>query len=126
MARTTATEVKAIMDNCPVSDDDVTNHYISAASALVTGVFGDDADIGDTLIEEIERWFTAHMIASSRYRTLTSERLGDASVSYTVQFRENLSSTPYGQMVLQLDITGKMGDVGKKAARIRAIKSFDD
>ena len=125
MARTTATEVKAIMDNCQVSDDDITDHYIPAANAIVTKVLGDDSDIGATLMEEVERWFTAHMIASSRWRTTKSDKVGDIQVQYTGEFKQDLSSTPYGQMVKQLDITGKMMNIGKRAAGIYAVTSFE-
>ncbi len=124
MARTTATEVKAIMDNCTV-DDTVVDVLIISANALVTEVLGDDSTIGATLLEEIERWFTAHMLASTLCRTTTNEKIGEVSVKYTGEFRENLSSTPYGQMVMQLDFTGKMANIGKKRASMYAIPSFD-
>ncbi len=124
MARTTATEVKAIMDNCTV-DDTVVDVLIISANALVTEVLGDDSTIGATLLEEIERWFTGHMLASTLCRTTTNEKIGEVSVKYTGEFRENLSSTPYGQMVMQLDFTGKMANIGKKRASMYAIPSFD-
>jgi len=123
--RTTAAEVKQIMDDCTL-DDTIVDVYIVAANALVTKVLGDDTNIGTVLIEEIERWFTAHMIASTRWRTTTDEKLGDASVKYTGVFKENLSSTPYGQMVKQLDITGKMANIGKRSAKMYAAIEFDD
>ena len=125
MARTTAAEVKAIMDNCTVADA-VVDVFIVSANALVTRVLGTDTTIGATLREQIECWFTAHMLASTLSRTTTEEKLGEAAVKYTGQFGMNLSSTPYGQMVLQLDFTGKMANIGKKGASITAIESFDD
>ncbi len=124
MARTTATEVKAIMDNCTV-DDTVVDVFIISANAVVTKVFDGDTDIGSTMKEEIERWFTAHMLASTLCRTTITEKIGEVAVKYTGEFRENLSSTPYGQVVLQLDTTGKMANIGKRGASITAIKSFD-
>jgi len=124
MARTTATEVKAIMDNCTV-DDAVIDSFIVSANAVVTSVFDGDTDIGSTMKEEIERWFTAHMLASTLCRTTVTEKLGEAAVRYTGEFRENLSSTPYGQVVLQIDFTGKMANIGKRRASIYAIESFD-
>jgi len=124
MARTTATEVKEIMDNCSVSDT-IVSRYITVASALVTQIFEDDDEMTDTLLEAVEQWFTAHMLSVSLHRTTSKEKVGDVSVEYTGQFRENLASTPYGQMVMQLDFTGKMANIGKKGASIHAIKSFD-
>ena len=125
MARTTATEVLAIMDNCQVSEADITNHYIPTANALVTDILGDDTEIGDTLLEDIERWLTAHLITVSRWRTTTDEAIGVVRVKYTGQFGKMLESTPYGQMVLTLDTTGKMGRSGKQRANIYTITSFD-
>ena len=124
MGRTTATEVKAIMDNCTV-DDTVVDVFIISANAVVTKVFDGDTDIGSTMKEEIERWFTAHMLASTLCRTTTDEKIGEVAVKYTGLFRMNLTSTPYGQMVMQLDTTGKMANVGKTGASITAIESFD-
>ncbi|OFY64753.1 MAG: hypothetical protein A2Y71_06170 [Bacteroidetes bacterium RBG_13_42_15] len=123
--RTTAAEVLAIMDNCSVSSDDITTHYITAANALVTSILGDDTDIGSTLLEEIERWLTAHLIAVSRWRSTQTEKVGEVSVKYTGFFGKMLESTPYGQMVLTLDTTGKMARSGKGRASIYGVKSFD-
>lgn len=124
MARVTYDEVEQILDSCTLGET-IIDVYIEAANALVTKILGDDTTIGATLLKEIERWFTAHMIASTLWRTTAKEKVGDASVEYTGEFKENLSSTPYGQMVMQLDITGKMGNLGKKAAGVYAITSFD-
>jgi len=112
------------MDNCSVSDT-IVSRYITVASALVTQIFEDDDEMTDTLLEAVEQWFTAHMLSVSLHRTTSKEKVGDVSVEYTGQFRENLASTPYGQMVMQLDFTGKMANIGKKGASIHAIKSFD-
>lgn len=123
--RTTAAEVLDIMDSgCTVSTT-IISRLIVAASAVVDQVFEDDTDIGDTLLEEIECWLTAHMIASSIYRTASEEEVGDARVRYTGQFGKKLESTPYGQVVLTLDWTGKMSKLGKISASISAIESFD-
>ena len=97
MARTTAAEVKAIMDNCTVTDA-VVDVFIVSANAVVTKVYDGDTDIGDTLKEQIECWFTAHMLASTLHRTTTDERIGEVAVKYTGEFKQNLSSTPYGSI----------------------------
>ncbi len=125
MARVTATEVKEIMDNCTVSDT-VVNAFITSGTLLIDGVFSGDSVIGTSLLKEIERWFVAHMLASTLSRTASEEKLGDAQIKYTGQWGKNLESTPYGQMVLQLDFTGKMkNSTGKQSANITAITSFD-
>jgi len=122
MARVTASEVKQIMDGCTTSDT-VVGIMIDAAEEVITNVFSGDADINDTLLKEIERWFTAHMLASTLHRTTSEEKLGEASVKFTGKWGEKLSSTPYGQMVLTLDTSGKMGNAGKQAASIYAIET---
>ena len=124
MGRTTAAEVKAIMDNCTV-ENDVVDVLIISANAVVTKAFDGDTDIGATMKEEIERWFTAHMLACTLCRTTVTEKIGEVAVKYTGEFGQNLSSTPYGQMVMQLDFTGKMASIGKKRASITAITSFE-
>jgi hypothetical protein len=121
-ARVTATEVKGIMDNCTTLDATV-NTFIEAGTLIIDKIFGE----GDTsnLTKEIERWFVAHMLASTVARTADTEKLGDAQIKYTGQWGKKLESTPYGQMVLVLDTTGKMANVGKMAASIYAVKKFD-
>ncbi len=121
-ARVTATEVKAIMDGCTTVDSVVTV-MIGAATELIDEVFLNDTDVSTTLLKEIERWLTAHMIASTVWRTTASEKVGDAEAKYTGQWGKNLESTPYGQMCLTLDFTGKMAKMGKLGASIYAIPS---
>ena len=124
--RTTHDAVLEIMDSdCSVSHT-VVDRLIIAASAVVDQVFENDTDIGTTLLEEIECWLTAHMIACTLYRTTSEEKVGDATAKYTGQWGKKLESTPYGQMVLTLDTTGKMAKSGKAAASIFAIPSFED
>lgn len=125
MARVNATEVKAIMDNCTLGES-VVDVYITAATELIDQVFVDDTTITTTLKKEIERWFTAHMIASTRWRVASEEKIQDAQIVYTGKWGMGLDSTPYGQMVLQLDTSGLMAKGGKKALSIYAIPNFDD
>jgi len=124
MARVSAIEVKEIMDNCTVIDA-VVDTFIDASTALIDKIYADTL-ITDTLLKEIERWLTAHMLASTLARTTSEEKLGDASVKYTGQWGKKLESTPYGQMVLILDPTGLMANAGKMAATITAVNEFDE
>jgi hypothetical protein len=124
MARVTATEVKEIMDNCQVGDS-IVEVFIDSGTLLIDKVYENDTVLGDDLLKSIELFFIAHMIASTLHRTTSEEKLGDAAVKYTGQWGKNLESTPYGQMVLQLDYTGQIASVGKMEARIIAIKSFE-
>jgi hypothetical protein len=123
-ARVTATEVKAILDNCTVSDT-IVDTFILSANLTVTSVFASDTTASEAFLKEIERWFTAHMISSTLERTTITEKIGEVSVKYAGEFKQNLSSTPYGQMVMQIDVTGKMNNLGKRKASIYAVKSFE-
>lgn len=124
--RTTSAEVLQIMDNCTVSTT-IIDSFITSANALINKLFEYDIDdMPSTLLEEMERWLTAHMIASSLQRTTDTERLGDAEVKYTGKWGENLGSTPYGQMVMTLDYSGRMKSLGKGRAGIHAVPQFDD
>lgn len=123
--RTTAEDVKSIMVECSVSNS-VINNLIIAANALIDEVFLYDTEVSDTILTEIEKWLTAHMLAVSLHRTTSEEKIGDASQRFTGKWGEGLKSTPYGQMVLTLDFTGKMGNVGKAGASIYAVTSFDE
>jgi hypothetical protein len=129
--RVEAGDVKAIMDNCTVADATV-DIFIAAASKVINEVFDSTPDDDSSAVtdsddyKEIERWFTAHLLASTLSRTTSEEKIGDASVKYTGQWGKNLESTPYGQMVKLLDTSGKMGNLGKQAASIFGVVEFDE
>ena len=119
--RVTATEVKEILNDSTLSDT-IVDAYILGANSLVNSALG----TGDTaLLKEIERWMAAHMIASTRERMAQEEGAGGAYIKYLGTGGQELSSTPYGQMVLTLDTTGAMASLGLKKASIRAVTSFD-
>lgn len=120
--RVTAIEVKAIMPNVIILDETV-DLYIAAGSLLIDSVFGSTSV--DALTIQIEKWFIAHLIASTQSRMTIEEKVGDASVKYHDWKGEGLSSTPYGQMVLLLDKLGLMSNLGKRRATMYAVKNFD-
>ena len=123
--RVTASEVREIMKNLSSTTTDlVIDTYIIPASGIIDKVFEGDTSIGPTLIKELERWLTAHLIASTIERMSNDEKLGEAEVKYIGKFGMKLESTPYGQNVLLFDITGKMGNLGTGNATMYAIKSF--
>jgi hypothetical protein len=122
-ARVTATEVKAILDASELTDATV-DSFIFGANALVNSVFG-DTDVTD-LTKEIERWFTAHLIATTVERMAEREGVGGASITYTGKYGMNLSSSPYGQMVLTLDTSNLMAGLGNRNASVFAVPSFDE
>ena len=122
--RTTAAEVLQILDNCSLSST-IVDVFINDASITIDEVFENDTELSSSQLEAIERWLAAHMIASTLHRQTSKEQAGDASVTYTGRWDRQLESTSYGQMVLFLDTTGRMGNVGKQRASIYAVKNFE-
>ena len=123
MARTTATEVKQIIDTD--LSDTIVDAYIAGATELVTEVIGSNTSLSDTLKEEIERWLSAHMIAATRERPLVSGEAGGAKAVYQGKAGMGLESTLYGQQVMVLDTSGSFAALGGKSAKMTAITSFE-
>ena len=123
---TTAAEVRLIMNitTATLSDAQIAP-FIVAGDEIVAQVFEDDTELTTTLLAEIKKWMVAHMIASTIHRSASEEKLGDASVKYTGKWGVGLASTPYGQMILILDFTGRMANAGKMRASIFAVKEFE-
>ena len=119
--RVTATEVRVIITTSLL--DAAIDAYIAVANPMVTNTV--TCGLSAAILKEIERWLTAHLIAITKERTAIVEKLGDAQITYAGTFGEGMSSTPYGQMVLQLDTCGSFANVGKKAISIKAITSFE-
>lgn len=125
MARVLPSDVTAILNGCSATDA-VIEEFIDDAETFIDIVFVNDSTTSTTLLAKIEKWFVAHMLASTICRTTSEEKVGDAAVKYTGKWDKNLESTPYGQMVKQLDVTGKIAQAaGKSPASIYAVKSFD-
>jgi len=122
--RTTSAEVLQLLDGCTLSST-IIDIFIGAASRLVDSVYSGDSTMTDTQLEDIETWLTAHMVASTLHRQTSQEEVDGASVKYTGYWSKNLESTSYGQMVLILDVSGKMALAGKKSAWMKAITSFE-
>ena len=123
--RTTIERVRAIMAEMEVIDADVTS-YIGAANTFVTARLG-TSSLGDTLLEEIERWVTAHMIAATRERLAQTEGAGGASATYIGEYSTQLSSTPYGQMAMMLDTSGVLASTsGMKQPWLKSINSNNE
>ena len=122
MARTTATAVKQILET-DLTDTEL-EAFISGATEVVTEVIGSDTSLSGDLKTEIERWLTAHMIASTREQQLSEAEAGPASAKFQGKTGLGLDSTMYGQTVKMLDATGKFAALGGKMASMTAVGSF--
>jgi hypothetical protein len=126
-ARTTATEVKQIIDTD--LSDAIVEGFIASATALVDQAVSDDdnfADLSSALLGEIERWLTAHMLASTRVRQLVSGEAGGAKAVYQGKADMGLNATLYGQQVLAMDTTGYFASLGGKKVKLQAVPSWND
>lgn len=124
MARTTASDVKQIIET--TLEDSVIDGYIAGATEVVTEVLGSVTTISSELKTEIERWFTAHLIASTREQQLTEAKAGSASAKFQGKTGMRLDATLYGQQVLIMDTTGNFAALGGKKASITTIPSWND
>jgi hypothetical protein len=101
MSRVIADDVIAILDDTTVDEDIIETYIISAnifVNAHLTG-----KGLNESLLKEIERWMTAHMIASTRERQIKKAGAGGAEVEYTGYWSTGLNGTSYGQMCVALD-----------------------
>ena len=124
--RTTVQLVKDILDET-VLDDTTIESFIDSANVFVTNAFS-GLTVGATILAEIERWVSAHMIVSTRERVALKEGAGTAYIHYAGEWGKGLLGTSYGQMAVTLDTTGTLADLAKikSKASIRAIPNFDD
>lgn len=124
-----ANDVIEIMENCTV-DPAIIDSFIVSAYEVVKKVFRGDKMVSITLRREILKWFAAHLVASVFYKETITEKLGDAELYYinekgSAQWASALKATRYGQVVLQIDISGRMqASVGLRAAKVHAVKEF--
>lgn len=125
MARTNIDSVKDIMTDEVTLEDPQIQKYINTANIWITSVFS-GSGVVETLLTEYEKYFAAHLIKSTQYPQIQKEVIDDASIQYAAKFGEGLSSTPYGQTLLDLDVDGIIQNAIMKKAKIYAVKSFDE
>lgn len=119
MANVTVDEVKNIIDTT-LPDADVTA-FISTATAVLDEAYS-GYTVSTALRKEVERWFTAHLIASTREQQLTEAKAGSASAKFQGKTGMNLSSTFYGQNALIVDTTGALAGLGGKTIGIISLE----
>lgn len=125
--RTTAADVKLIIET--TLTDIVVESYILTANTMVNDILGltesdeSSSSVSHAKYTEIERWLTAHLIATTRERMAKKEEVGGAKIEYMGKDGLGLSSTPYGQMVLSMDTSGAFAiqEGSRRTATFRAI-----
>ncbi len=123
MSRVNRSEIREILED----DANIANHiidvFITTANILVTDALG-SSSLSSSILKEIERYITAHLIAQTKIRQTQTEEVDDVRATYTGKFGEGLKATTYGQVALTLDTSGKLGQLGKREAVFKAITSF--
>ena len=115
MARTNATRVEAILGGNYNGSTDLTTHITTATivvdrlAALDTGGI-----LSAAALAEIEAFLSAHYYAhhDQLYQSKTTGRSG---ATFQGQTGMGFKSTQYGQSALELDFTGNLASLGKKA-----------
>jgi hypothetical protein len=122
----TYSDVQTLIDDSAISSNYITR-ILTTVDLILTKIYEDsDCEISDALLTELQKYFAAHIIASTTSRMARVEKLGEAQVEYIGKFGVGLDLTPYGQMLKLLDPCGLIAKTGKQAASIYAVKSFED
>lgn len=95
--------------------------FIRAANLTVTSKLGSSTTLSTAQKKEIERWLSAHFIATSKVRQSRVDELGDAKIEYSGRYGLGLNATSYGQQVMLLDTTGVLANMGKPGVTFAAI-----
>jgi len=126
--RVVFSDVKEILDT-NLTDPEIES-YITIANLMVNSNLS-SSGLSDSVLTEIEKWLTAHLIKSTKERQAQEVEIGDAREKYGSFGRygsigEGLATTSYGQMVTLLDTTGTLKNTGKQIVSIKAVPQFED
>lgn len=107
---TTAARVKAVI---AVDEEVDVEMFITDAHTLMANVIG--TAVTDTAtLETVERYLTAHMLASTLAPLTASEGAGPVNESYQYKLGEGLASTTHGRLAMQMDPSGKLAKWSKQ------------
>ena len=121
----TVSDVQTLMQDTTINSAYITS-VLTTVDLILTKIYEDsDCVISNDLLTQLQKYYAAHIIASTTSRIARTEKLGEAQVEYAGKYGSGLDSTPYGQMVKLIDPCGMIAKSGKIAATIYAIKSFD-
>lgn len=119
----TYSDVQTLMQDTSIDSAYITSVLITVDAVLTKIYENSTCTVSDTILEELQKYYAAHIIASTTARMASKEKLGEAQVDYLGTFGTGLDSTPYGQMLKLIDPCGVIAKTGKAVASIYAIKS---
>lgn len=124
--RVTQEDVLAVMDSTLTGEQVLP--YINSANVWTTSMAEiiplDEEEAKDaSILFEIERWMSAHMISMTKERVSKEEGASGAYIKYAGDWGQGLKQTPYGQMVINYDSTGTLASLanGKSSASTYAV-----
>ena len=107
--RTSVAEVRKLIET-DISDEQV-SAFLTTASVTVDQLFGEEDRLTDETKTEIEKWLTAHGIASTVTQQLAEAGGGATRVKFQGETGQGLRSTMYGQYIVDiLDTTGILAE----------------
>ena len=103
--RVTSAEVIAILGD---DNADLTNVSAFIAMATLLTDKCSDAGLAAADCKEVERWLSAHLVATGARRLVKSNSVGPISESFDSKIDYGLRGTAFGQQALALDTTGTL------------------
>lgn len=129
MARVTIAELEDIFDT-DLSDSSLSS-FINTANLLVTNVLATSTSptLSAAELKDIELWLAAHF-ACIRDPISLRAKIGDAEAwhfpaAVTTAWGKGLNLTPYGQMAISIDRTGRLAGLGRIKGSFRAAPRED-
>jgi len=109
--RVTSAEVIAILgdDNSDLTD---VSAFIAMATLLTDKCSA--AGLAAADCKEVERWLSAHLVATGARRLVKSSAVGPISESFDSKIDLGLNGTSYGQQAIALDTTSTLASLSGK------------
>lgn len=118
-------DVEDLMQDSSLSESYV-NSILTTVDLVLTNVFlYYEGTISTDILTQLQKYYAAHIIASTTKRLGTEEQIGDARIKYIGKWGTGFDATPYGQILVGIDPSGLIKKTALKAASIYAVKSFD-
>lgn len=119
--RVEASEVIALFPAGSGLTDTVVDPFITTANTIVNNNLAGNGP-SDEALTEIEKYISAHFVASTVLRQTQSKKVGDASETYA-KLGTEYQSTTYGTIALQLDTSGLLAESTLRSPTFLAIET---
>ena len=122
----TYSDVQTLMQDTTIDSTYITS-VLTTVDLILTKIYENSTcTVSDSILEELQKYYAAHIISSTTARVATKEKLGEAQVEYAGKFGEGLDSTPYGQMVKLLIRVGWLQNHQRWLQVFMLLKALND